>query len=316
MEGTVSDPRFLGVVYGAPMDADWTDPETWRKANPSFGAAVHRDAYEDEYNAVKANPAEQNEFRIFQLSQWVGQAERFIPMSEWKKGDLPPKPANKRIAFGGLDLSATTDLSAFSVVAPNEDGSIDLFTYPFLPTEGPSLLDRMKRDGANYDLWAKQGYLHLCEGPVIDQEVIKQTILQVAESFDLRDVGLDRHFGDRLKQELEAEGITMIPINQGYPGMSSPTKEFLAKILKGQVHHGGNPLLQWCVDHFTVKRDSYGNVMPDKMRAQNRIDPVAASIMAFDGWDRRGKTTKRKSAYSAGGFYDQFLPDKETASAA
>lgn len=312
MEGTVGDPRFLGVVYGAPMDADWTDPETWRKANPSYGAAVHQDAYEDEYNAVKANPAEQNEFRIFQLSQWVGQAERYISMESWKKGSVLLKPAKKRVAFGGLDLSATTDLSAFSVVSPNEDGSIDLYTYPFIPTEGPSLQERMKRDGANYDLWSKEGYLELCEGPVIDQGAIKRTILQAAEAFDLRDVGLDRHYGDRLKQELEDEGITMVPINQGFAGMSSPTKEFNSMILKGLVHHGSHPVLQWSVDHFTVKRDSYGNVMPDKMRAQNRIDPVAASIMAFDGWDRRGKKAKKKSAYKSGGFYDQFLP-KETA---
>jgi phage terminase large subunit-like protein len=36
-EGTVEAPGFLGVIYGAAMDADWTEEAVWRAANPSLG---------------------------------------------------------------------------------------------------------------------------------------------------------------------------------------------------------------------------------------------------------------------------------------
>ena len=34
-EGRKVDPTFYSVIYGAAEDEDWTDPEVWKKANPS-----------------------------------------------------------------------------------------------------------------------------------------------------------------------------------------------------------------------------------------------------------------------------------------
>jgi phage terminase large subunit-like protein len=309
MEGTVEDPRFFGLVYGAPMDADWDDPEVWRNANPSMGATVKPDAYMDEYNAVKAVPAEQNEFRIFQLSQWVGQESRYIDMEAWKKCAKRPNPAKKRPAYGGLDLSATTDLTCLSVVAQNKDGSLDLYSYPFLPEDG--LRERMKRDGANYELWSNEGYLTFTPGPVISQGAVKKSILDAAEAFDLKDIGYDRHLADRIVEELKGEGLTMVPVAQNAGGMSPPTKILNELVLEGKLNHGGDPLLQWCVEHFAVSIDAQGNVLPNKMKATQRIDPVVSAIIALDGWQRRGKKVQKTSAYSSG-FYAQFMPTKES----
>lgn len=40
LEGRKSDHTFYPVIYGADEGDDWTDPEVWKKANPSLGITV------------------------------------------------------------------------------------------------------------------------------------------------------------------------------------------------------------------------------------------------------------------------------------
>jgi phage terminase large subunit-like protein len=129
-EGVAEDPEFLGVVYGAPMDADWTDEDVWKRSNPSLGETVRVDYYRGQAKRARNQPTEQNSFRTLQLSQWVGQAERYIDMQAWDRcAEVPDK---REAAFGGLDLSATTDLTAFTVLVEGTD----VYCWPFLPADG------------------------------------------------------------------------------------------------------------------------------------------------------------------------------------
>ena len=129
-EGTADAAGFLGVVYGADMDADWTDEQVWRAANPSLGETASRDFYREAAGRAQAMPTEQNTFRTLLLSQWVGQAERFLDMQSWDR--CSAVPTSRTMAFGGLDLSATQDLTAFTVLAEGTD----VYCWAFLPAEG------------------------------------------------------------------------------------------------------------------------------------------------------------------------------------
>ena len=60
------------------MDADWTDEAVWRAANPSLGETASIDFYREQCARAQAMPTEQNSFRTLLLSQWVGQAERYL----------------------------------------------------------------------------------------------------------------------------------------------------------------------------------------------------------------------------------------------
>ena len=71
-EGNAVDDVFLGVVFGAPMDADWTDEEVWKRANPSLGETVTLDSYREHAKRAANQPTEQNAFRTLMLSQWSG----------------------------------------------------------------------------------------------------------------------------------------------------------------------------------------------------------------------------------------------------
>jgi phage terminase large subunit-like protein len=57
---------------------DWTDPEVWKKANPSLGITVGMDKVEAACESAKQNPGEENSFRQLRLNQWVKQAVCWI----------------------------------------------------------------------------------------------------------------------------------------------------------------------------------------------------------------------------------------------
>ena len=305
--GSVTDTAFLGVVWAASEDADWTMPETWQQANPmlaapgstltpSGAAAAITHAYmAAECEKAKAMPAFQNTFRTMYLSQWVGQEVRFMPMDAWDAcGD--PIETGKRAAFGGLDLSSTTDLSAYVIVSERE-GKLDIDLKVYAPAEG--LRERSRRDRAPYEVWAREGYLTLTPGATIDQNVIKADVLASHGVYDLRDAGYDRWNAAKVVMELEAEGVTMVPIGQGFASLSNPTKELLRLVVDGNVRHGGNPILRWMMTHTAAVTDSAENIKPDKARSGGRIDGVAALVSAIDGWMRRGRDLNRVSVYDS-----------------
>jgi phage terminase large subunit-like protein len=293
-EGAATAPTFLGVVYGAPMDADWTDEDVWLRSNPSLGETASLAFYREQAARAKAIPTEQNSFRTLLLSQWVGQPEAFVDMRAWDRCAVEPT-GTSGLAFGGLDLSATTDLTAFVVVCEQDD-ALDAYLWAFMPEEG--ILERERRDRVPYRQWAKQGTLTLTPGKTVDYAAVKQAVFDAAEHFDLRDVSYDRWNSSQIVGEMEDEGLTMVTIGQGYAGLSAPTKELLRLVTDEQLRHGADPLFRWCASNAAALTDAAGNVKPDRARSGGRIDPIVALVMAVDGWMRRGREVKRVSVYA------------------
>jgi hypothetical protein len=98
------DPTFYPVIYGAAMESDdWTDPEVWKKANPSLGITIGIDKVRAACESAKQNPREENAFRQLRLDQWVKQSIRWMPMDKW---DACAFPVTRKTWMGG---SATAD---------------------------------------------------------------------------------------------------------------------------------------------------------------------------------------------------------------
>lgn len=85
LEGRKVDSTFYPVIYGADESDDWTDPDVWKKANPSLGITVDIDKVKAACESAKQNPAEENSFRQLRLNQWVKQAVRWMPMDKWDR---------------------------------------------------------------------------------------------------------------------------------------------------------------------------------------------------------------------------------------
>lgn len=284
LEGRKFDKTFYPVIYGAAEDEDWTSPETWKKANPSLGITVPMEKVETACNSARQNPAEENAFRQLRLNQWVKQSVRWMPMEKWNACAFPvvPKELEGRVCYGGLDLSSTSDITAFVLVFPPEDDEGVYFVLPYfwIPKENLSL--RVNRDHVPYDLWERQGYLKTTEGNVVHYGYIENFIEKLGERYNIREIAFDRWGAVQMVQNLEGMGFTVVPFGQGFKDMSPPTKELMKLTLEKRIAHGGQPVLSWMMDNIFIKSDPAGNIKPDKEKSTEKIDGVVATVMALD----------------------------------
>ena len=130
MKGKRNDPTFYPIIYGIEDEDDWTDEKNWYKANPSLDITVDIDKIRAAFNNAKENPAEENLFRQLRLNQWVKQSIRWMPMDKWSLCSYPidKERLKGRVCYGGLDLSSTTDITAFVLVFPPEDEALTCTT--------------------------------------------------------------------------------------------------------------------------------------------------------------------------------------------
>ena len=284
LAGRKHDATFYPVIYGAEEDDDWTDPKVWEKVNPSLGITVSIDKIKAACESAKQNPAEENSFRQLRLNQWVKQSVRWMPMEKWDKCafKVDPEKLKGRVCYGGLDLSSTTDITAFVLVFPpvDEDDKFHILPYFWIPEENLDL--RVRRDHVNYDLWQKQGFLKTTEGNVVHYGFIEAFIEELGTQYNIKEIAFDRWGAVQMTQNLEGLGFTVVPFGQGFKDMSPPTKELMKLTLEEKIAHGGHPVLRWMMDNIFIRTDPAGNIKPDKEKSTERIDGAVALIMALD----------------------------------
>nr|DAM45461.1 MAG TPA: Terminase large subunit [Caudoviricetes sp.] len=282
--GRKIDTTFYPVIYGADEGEDWTSPEVWKKANPSLGITVGMDKVEVACESARQNPGEENAFRQLRLNQWVKQSVRWMPMEKWDECSFKVNPDDLegRVCYGGLDLSSTTDITAFVLVFPPEDeeDKYHILPYFWIPEETMDL--RVKRDHVPYDIWHKQGFLETTEGNVVHYGYIEKFIESLGEKYNIREIAFDRWGATQMVQNLEGMGFTVVPFGQGYKDMSPPTKELMKLTLEKKLAHGGHPVLRWMADNIFIRRDPAGNIKADKEKSTEKIDGVIATIMGLD----------------------------------
>mgnify|MGYP002857483454 CR=1 FL=1 len=303
LEGRKIDSTFYPVIYGAEMDDDWTSPEVWAKANPSLGVTIDIEKLEAACNSAKNTPAEESAFRQLNLNQWQTQNERWLSMLKVNacKVDFTEEDLEGRVCYGGLDLSSTTDLTAFVLVFPPtaDDDKYYVLPYFWLPEETIDL--RTRRDHVPYAKWKQEGIFFTTEGNVVDYDYIEKKIVELGQRYEIRRICYDRWNATQLTQRLELEyGFEMAQFGQGFFSMSSPSKELERLILEKKIAHNGHKVLLWCFDNVCCDIDAAGNIKPSKKKATEKIDGVVALIMGLDAAIKCGGVQER-SVYESRG---------------
>lgn len=302
LAGRKKDPTFYPVIYGLPDDADWSDEKNWYIANPSLGHTIAIEKVRDAYQSAKENPAEENIFRQLRLDQWVKQSTRWMPMDKWDECafSVDPEELVGRECYGGLDLSSTSDLTAFVLVFPprTEDEKYVILPYCWIPEDNMRL--RIRRDHVPYDTWEATGDLKTTEGNVIHYDYIENFLEKLGEKYHILEIAFDRWGATQMVQDLEGMGFTVVPFGQGYKDMSPPTKEMMKLTLEKRLAHGAHPVLRWCMDNVFVRQDPAGNIKMDKEKSTEKIDVAVATVMALD---RAIRNEQKGSVYDERGLY-------------
>ncbi|MFE9569249.1 terminase large subunit [Streptomyces sp. NPDC006692] len=303
-DGVVSDPGHYGVIWAAEEGDDPYAEETWRKANPGLGASPSLAYMRREANKARSTPSYFPTFCRLSLNRRMRSSSRWLPMALWDEnnGAVDENRFRYRRAWGGVDLSAVSDLSAWVLAVESRKPGVELELVSrfWLPEERINELEAQLQ--VPLKQWAADGLLMLTEGDAIDYGAIERQIIADCRRLDVQRISYDRMFAGQLVQRIEQKtrGVDVVPVAQTYLGMSPGSKELERLLREGRIHHGGNPILRWNASVVEVYRDGNDNlrpVKPDRGKSSARIDGIAATVMALDGYVRR--PLKRARAASA-----------------
>ncbi|WP_369376121.1 terminase large subunit [Streptomyces sp. cg36] len=303
-DAVISDPGHYGVIWAAEEGDDPYAEETWRKANPGLGTSPSLAYMRREAAKAKSTPSYFPTFCRLSLNRRMRSSSRWLPLPVWdaNAGAVEKKRFRYRRAWGGVDLSAVSDLSAWVLVVESRKPGVELEVISrfWLPEERVDELEQQLQVPLRQ--WAADGLLTLTEGDAIDYDAIERQIIADCRRLDVQRISYDRMFAGQLVQRIEAKtrGVDVVPVAQTYLGMSPGSKELERLLREGRIHHGGNPILRWNASVVEVYRDGNDNlrpVKPDRGKSSARIDGIAAVVMALDGYVRR--PLKRARAASA-----------------
>lgn len=306
-DGVVSDTRFFGKIYGADKADDPADPATWIKANPSLienGGFLDKEKIRKEYESAAAE-GDLTSFKRYFLNVWDQKEDRAIDMAKWDassgdwtaRGLLAKEPEDsvrplhrdvlahfiERRCWAGVDLSMTTDTSSVALIFPcDEEDTYDILPFFWIPDAKIRKLE--VRLGVPLAQWARDGFIELSPGDVIDYRDIKARLEWAGSMFDLQEICWDPWNSRQISVPMVEAGYKCVEIRQGYQMLSEPTKKILELVARGKLHHGGHPVLRWhagCACTITDGRDNIMFSKPDRNKSANRIDGMQATATAL-----------------------------------
>jgi phage terminase large subunit-like protein len=238
-------------------------------------------------NKAKNSPAELASFKRLHCGMRTKQTTAYLSLPAWDRNAgerLFESQLIRRAAYGGLDLGSVSDLTALCWIFPQEGRQGYDAIWRFWAPEA-RLDDLDERTAKSASTWVKDGWLRLTPGDVTDYEVVRKTILEDMDTFDVQTIGFDRWNALQLTNQLQDDGVPLVETVQGYRTMSPALKEIQRLVVSGRhgaenLRHGGNPLMRWMVDNLAVAIDPAGNVKPDKAHIADKIDGVSALVNA------------------------------------
>lgn len=292
--GVIDDPTFWCVIWAAEEADDPYSEATWKKANPGYGVTVRPEWIRKEAAKAKETPTYYASFCRLILNRRIRMVARWLPAGAWdaSAGLLREDELPGRECYGGLDLASTLDLAAFCLLFPFEDHIRALWRI-WCPEA--TVIERTRTNNVPYETWVRQGWITATEGNVIDYDFIRSEITKLADRYRIKEIGFDPWAATQIVTQLQGDGMTMVPVRQGYATLSAPTKELQKRVLEKCFVHGGNPVLRWCAHNMVLSTDPAGNVKPAKDKSTEKIDPLVAAIIAMDRLMRHAPV--RRSVY-------------------
>lgn len=280
LEGVIEADHLFAAIYTIDEDDDPLDEACWPKANPLW--RVMNQAEMRRYAQDARHSADQlQEFMTKRLNVWSGSKAAWLNLDKWKRcaGVVDVAELEGEPCWGGLDLAATTDIAAFVLAFPRPDGQVKVVARMYLPEA--TVAPRTERGNVPYQRWARDGWLTVTPGDVIDYDYIERDIREAMERFDVRGIAYDPWNAYQLTNHLMEDGAPLVEFRQGPKSYAPAMRTFERAVYSGRLEHGDNPVLTWMASNLVVRRDANDNLAPDKRNSAEKIDGIVALIMAL-----------------------------------
>jgi phage terminase large subunit-like protein len=273
----VSDIVF---AYIACLDAedDPYDEATWIKANPNLGVSVSEQYLREQAAEAKAKPPAHNAFLRYHCNLKTTSHERAILPELWHACRVDAI-THGDLAFGAIDLGRSDDWASVAIVSQAGD-EIRVWAESYTSEERSRELET-----AEVSAWIAGGWLIEHPGNAVDFDAIEARVAALSRG-DVRVINwaIDPMFASQFGQRLlNVWGLEVYEFVQTSRSYNEPIRRFLRELKAGHVRHAVNSCLDWQARNMTIRRDSRDLWMPDKGTGWQKIDAMAAVLMAYAG---------------------------------
>ncbi len=291
ISGEIDDPHFIAFLYEMDSEQEvWQNESAWEKANPSIRYGVKKIAkLRRDVEAAKYDKATRVHLLTKDFNIPMNNAEAWLMLEDY---DYPtegfdPETFRGYYCIGFVDLSATTDLSnAKALLIKAGERKKYILSHYWIPES--KLQDTDDKDaGAQYQQWAKDGYLSICEGNEIDLSQVADWYYMLYKKYGIKPyiVGFDQRFSKTFTDRMSDYGFETEMILQGKV-LSNAMKLTEAELKARQIDYNQNPVDKWNLGNCSYTADSYGNIMPVKISAHKRIDGAVTLIGLYEVYRR------------------------------
>ena len=291
-------------VDNCPNCDDWRDEAIWPKANPGLGTIITLKYLREQVEEAKGMPTKEGIVKRLNFCIWTRTAIKAIPMDRWAAAakTIEPGEMAEKDCYAGLDIGSTSDFTAFVLLFPHQDAepvdvpvdatkpegparkiirrSISIVPFFWLP-ESPARRD--ERTANQIETWRRLGFIRTTPGDVVDYDQVYADIVQLSETYRIRECGFDRGFqgaqiGTNLIAHFGDKWLFTVP--QGVLSMNAPFREFIELLRLGRILHDGNPVMTWMCSNC-ASETKQGLIKPSKDLSSEKIDGVTAVVMGL-----------------------------------
>lgn len=290
LNGKLKEDTTFIAIWELDNPKEVTNPDNWIKANPLLINKKVSDVLKPKLQADLDSALQTKDisnFLIKNMNCWLNSSDdSFISDRDWSNAIVKPKPDIVGCkTYIGLDLSATNDLTSISWLCQLKNGKWFADSYSFVSTK-TDIVTKMKRDGINYEALEKAGECELSklDSGLVDYDLVYQFIIDLIEknNLNVQQVCFDPWQGSAIISRLEKHGdIPLFEVSQNEKTLSEPTKAFREAIISEKIAVADNHLLRYAVQNAVLHYNSTGAIRIDKLRNNQKIDPVAALIDAY-----------------------------------
>lgn len=302
-DNEINDSTFLPVIYEATLEDDWTSEEIWKKANPNYGVSLKADYIREQCKKAQETPSFENTFKRLHLNIQTEQERRWLKMDDWDKSGqkLDQSELIGKPCYGAIDLGSVSDICALLLYFDEFNAVLCWFWVP----------EATAKKKIEYEVWARDGYINIAEGRVVDYQIIREKIKKLKEQYQIKEIAYDPWNASQIALELsEKDGFAMVEFRQGFVSMNEPSKETEKMIINHELNHFGNPVLRWMASNAQVKEDPAGNIKPIKQNKDSpkKIDGIVCLVMG-KGLAMSGKAKSEQNSFMNSKNFDNLLKE-------
>jgi phage terminase large subunit-like protein len=293
-DGRIKDANFLPVLYEHPPEmvvrGEHLKLENLPLVNPNFGTSVDEEYLTREY--AKAELAGEGSLQGFLAKHGNVQIGVNLRSDRWPGAEfweaqgiaggltLDDLLERSEVVDVGIDGGGLDDLLGLAVIGRDRDTrKWLLWTHAWAHT---SVLERRKSEAARFRDFEKDGDLTIVSHMGDDADEVAAIVAQCESSGLLDKVGCDPGgIGGILEALSDAEvpEDKVIGISQGWK-MAGAVKTTERKLSSGDLVHGGQSLMNWCVGNAKAETRGNATLITKQLSGTAKIDPLMATFNA------------------------------------